>query len=70
MPDNSSRDTVLTWPVTASGALRDLTEAARKTWDGQPAPAPDGRTVIDGQVFGGTRVRLWEVSATPAEKPQ
>jgi hypothetical protein len=63
MPNNSSRDTVLTWQVTASGALRDLTEAARNTWDGQPALAPDGRTVIDGQVFGGTRVRLWELPA-------
>jgi WD40 repeat protein len=65
MPDNSSRDTVLTWPVTASGALRDSTEAARNTWDGQPALAPDGRTVIDGQIFGGTRVRQWQVPAEP-----
>ena len=70
MPDNSSRDTVLTWQVSASGALRDGTEAARNTWDGQPALAPDGRTVIDGQIFGGTRVRLWEVPATPGDKPQ
>jgi hypothetical protein len=64
MPDNSSRDTVLTWPVTTSGALRDGTEAARNTWDGQPALAPDGRTVIDGQVFGSTKVRQWETPAT------
>jgi hypothetical protein len=48
----SSRDTVLTWQVTGSGALRDGIEAARNTRDGQPALAPDGRTVIDGQVFG------------------
>ena len=67
MPDNSSRDTVLTWQVTASGVLRDGTEAARNTWDGQPALAPDGRTVIDGQIFGGTRVRLWEASAATGE---
>jgi hypothetical protein len=67
MPDNSSRDTVLTWQVTASGALRDGTEAARNTWDGQPALAPDGRTVIDGQIFGSTRVRLWEAPAAAGE---
>jgi WD40 repeat protein len=34
------------------------------------ALAPDGRTVIDGQVFGGTRVRLWEVPAIAGEKQQ
>jgi hypothetical protein len=67
MPDNSSRDTVLTWQVTASGALRDAAEATRNTWDGQPALAPDGRTVVDGQIFGGLRVRLWQVPPTPGE---
>lgn len=70
MPDSSSRDTVLTWQVTASGGLRDLTETARNTWDGLPALAPDGRTVIDGQVFGGTKVRLWEVPPATGEKPR
>jgi WD40 repeat protein len=59
-----SRDTVLTWPVTASGALGHDVEATRDTWDGLPALAPDGRTVIDGQIFGGTKVRLWELPAT------
>jgi WD40 repeat protein len=67
MLDNSSRDTVLTWQVTGSGALRDGIEAARNTRDGEPALAPDGRTVIDGQAFGSTRVRLWEAPATAGE---
>lgn len=66
MPNQFSRDTVLTWQVTASGALRNGTEAARNTWDGQTALAPDGRTIVDGQIFGGTRVRLWEVPAARA----
>jgi len=70
MPNQFSRDTVLTWQVTASGALRNGTEAARNTWDGQPALAPDGRTIVDGQIFGGTRVRLWEVPAAAGEKPR
>lgn len=59
-----SRDTALTWSVTASGALGDDSEATRNTWDGLPALAPDGRTIIDGQVFGGTKVRLWELPAS------
>jgi hypothetical protein len=66
-PATIARDTVLTWQVTASGALRDRAEAYRNIYDGQPALAPDGRTVIDGQIFGGTTVRLWQVPAAPGE---
>jgi len=45
--------------VTASGSLTDGTSAARDTWDGQPALAPDGRTVVDGSAFGHTTVGMW-----------
>jgi hypothetical protein len=65
--DFYSRDTVLTWPVTASGALGEGTEVTRDTWDGLPALAPDGRTVIDGQIFGSTKVRLWKL---PTDRKQ
>ena len=63
-PDNSSRDTAFTWPVTASGSLAGGTSATRDTWDGQPAVAPDGRTIVDGSAFGRTTVGLWELPAT------
>jgi hypothetical protein len=56
-----SRDTVLTWPVIAPGTLGAATSASRDTRDGYPAVAPDGRTIVDGAIFGGTRVRLWVV---------
>jgi hypothetical protein len=62
-PDNSSRDTAFTWQVTASGSLTGGTSAARDTWDGQPALAPDGRTIVDGSPFGRTAVGLWELPA-------
>ena len=62
-PDNSSRDTAFTWQVTASGSLTGGTSAARDTWDGQPALAPDGRTIVDGLAFGRTAVGLWELPA-------
>jgi len=62
-PDNSSRDTAFTWQVTASGSLTGSTSAARDTWDGQPALAPDGRTIVDGSAFGRTAVGLWELPA-------
>ena len=39
------------------------TSAARDTWDGQPALAPDGRTIVDGSAFGRTAVGLWELPA-------
>ena len=64
LPDNSSRDTAFTWPVTASGSLASGTSAARDTWDGQPALAPDGRTIVDGSAFGRTTVDLWQLPAT------
>jgi hypothetical protein len=60
-PDNSSRDTAFTWQVTASGSLTGGTSAARDAWDGQPALAPDGRTIVDGSAFGRTAVGLWEL---------
>ena len=63
LPDNSSRDTAFTWQVTASGSLAGGTSAARDTWDGQPALAPDGRTIVDGSAFGRTAVGLWELPA-------
>ena len=59
-PNNSSRDTAFTWQVTASGSLTGGTSAARDTWDGQPALAPDGHTIVDGSAFGRTAVGLWE----------
>jgi WD domain, G-beta repeat len=62
-PDNSSRDTAFTWHVTASGGLTGVTSAAHDTWDGQPALAPDGRTIVDGSAFGRTAVGLWELPA-------
>jgi hypothetical protein len=62
-PDNSSRDTAFTWQVTAPGSLTGGTSAARDTWDGQPALAPDGRTIVDGSAFGRTAVGLWELPA-------
>jgi hypothetical protein len=62
-PDNSSRDTAFTWPVTASGTLAGGISSARDTWDGQPALAPDGRTIVDGSAFGRTAVGLWELPA-------
>ena len=62
-PDNSSRDTAFTWQVTASGSLTGGISAARDTWDGQPALAPDGRTIVDGSAFGRTAVDLWELPA-------
>ena len=62
-PDNSSRDTAFTWQVTAAGSLTGGTSAARDTWDGQPALAPDGRTIVDGSPFGRTAVGLWELPA-------
>ena len=52
-----------TMRVTASGRLTGGTTAARDTWDGQPALAPDGRTVVDGSAFGRTGVGLWELPA-------
>ena len=63
LPDNSSRDTAFTWQVTAAGSLTGGTSAARDTWDGQPALAPDGRTIVDGSAFGRTAVGLWELPA-------
>jgi len=63
-PDNSSRDTAFTWTVTASAGLAGETSAARDTWDGQPALAPDGRTIVDGSAFGRTTVGLWELPAS------
>jgi WD40 repeat protein len=62
-PDNSSRDTAFTWQVAASGTLADGTSSALDTWDGQPALAPDGRTIVDGSAFGRTAVGLWELPA-------
>ena len=62
-PDNSSRDTAFSWPVTAAGGLASETSAARETWDGQPALAPDGRTIVDGSAFGRTAVGLWQLPA-------
>jgi WD40 repeat protein len=64
LPDNSSRDTAFTWQVTASGSLTGGTSAARDTWDGQPALAPDGRTIVDGSAFGRTTIGLWELPVT------
>ena len=49
--------------MTASGSLTGGTSAARDTWDGQPALAPDGRTIVDGSAFGRTAVDLWELPA-------
>jgi hypothetical protein len=49
--------------VTGSGSLTGGTSAARDTWDGQPALAPDGRTIVDGSAFGRTGVGLWELPA-------
>jgi WD40 repeat protein len=66
MPDWSSRDTVITWQVAASGALGGDTAAVRDTRDAQPELAPDGRTVVDGAPFGSTMVRLWQVPSFPA----
>lgn len=55
LPDNSSRDTAFTWQLTASGSLTDGTSAARDTWDGQPALAPDGCTIVDGSALATVR---------------
>ena len=63
LPDNSSRDTAFSWQVTTSGSLTGGTSAARDTWDGQPALAPDGRTIVDGSAFGRTAVDLWKLPA-------
>ena len=67
LPDNSSRDTAFTWQVTASGSLTGGASAARDTWDGQPALAPDGRTIVDGSAFGRTAVGLWELPAAAGQ---
>jgi len=66
LPDNSSWDTAFTWRVTAPGELTGGTSAAHDTWDGQPALAPDGRTIVDGSSFGHTSVALWELPAAAA----
>jgi hypothetical protein len=62
-PSNFCRDTAFTWQVTASGRLTGGTSAARDAWDGQPALAPDGRTIVDGSAFGRTAVGLWQLPA-------
>jgi WD domain, G-beta repeat len=64
-PDNSSRDTAFTWQVTASGGLAGGTSSARDTWDGQPALASDGRTIVDGSAFGRNAVGMWELPPAP-----
>jgi hypothetical protein len=69
LPGNASRDTAFTWQVTASGSLAGGTSATRDTWDGQPALAPDGRTIVDGSAFGRPAVGLWELLAA-AGQPQ
>ena len=46
--------------------LTDLLTRPGGTWDGQPALAPDGRTIVDGSAFGRTAVGLWELPAAAA----
>jgi WD40 repeat protein len=57
-PSAAARDTVFTWQVTGSGALRDLTTIFRDVNDAQPALAPGGRIVADGSLTDG-QVHLW-----------
>ena len=59
-PSPADRDTILTWHVTGTGRLSDLTRTFRNVNDAQPVLAPGDRMVADGAVDG-ERVHLWNL---------